>query len=134
MKLLGCRTPHWHCCDVSLAGDATSVIFVATNILCLSRQKYFVGTKVCLSRKHKTFVATNICCDKSFCHDKHTFVATKDVVCAFVATKMILVAAPASDSGGLQQATDCTVYAESSLQAHSGPPKRKENVVKEKGR
>ena len=94
----------------------------------------FVGTKVCLSRKFRTFVATNISCDKSFCHDKHIFVAAKDVFCAFLATKIILVAAPANDSDGLRQATDCTVYAESSLQAHSRPPKRKENVVKEIGR
>ena len=40
---------------------------------------------------------------QKFCHDKHTFVTTKDVFCddkhdkTIVATKMILVAAPASD-------------------------------------
>jgi len=39
---------------------------------------------------------------QTFCSDKHTFVATKDVFCrdkhVFVATKMILVASPASDT------------------------------------
>ena len=56
--------------------------------------------KVCLSlflffsrQTGKCFVAPKI-----FCHNKHTFVATKDVFCpdkhAFVATKIILVAAP----------------------------------------
>ena len=41
------------------------------------------------------FVAT-----KYFCRDKYTCVATKDVFChdkSFVATKMILMAAPAND-------------------------------------
>ena len=36
-----------------------------------------------------------------FCHDKHTFVVTEDVFCSdksFVATKLILVAAPTNDS------------------------------------
>ena len=40
---------------------------------------------------------------KKFCRYKHTFVATKDVFCCdktFVATKNILVAAPANDSKG----------------------------------
>ena len=76
----------------------------------LSRQKYaccdkrFVATNMCLSRqvltsiqaykimflcRDKTFVATKI-----FSRDKDVFVATK--VLTFVATKMILAAAPAN--------------------------------------
>ena len=53
------------------------------------------------------FVATNIILSQqNFCHDKHTFVVTKDLFChdkhichdkTFVTTKMILVAAPAND-------------------------------------
>ena len=86
---------------VPLAGAAISIIFLATNA-CLSRQNTsFVVTKVCL-------VATKLCLSRQkFCRDKHTFVATKDVFCrkimfvatnkTFVATKMIIVAAPAND-------------------------------------
>jgi len=54
-----------------LAGDATSIIFVAANT-CLSLQK-FVATNACLSRQ----------------------------ITSFVATKIILVVAPASGSHGL---------------------------------
>ena len=116
---------------ISLAGAATSIIFVAIKVLSrqpcvcvcrdktrlLSRQKYacrdkimfvaantctFVSTKgvflrVCRDKSKLVatkimFVATNICRDKNmFCRrDKHNFVATK----------MILVAAPANDGGG----------------------------------
>ena len=60
-----------------IGGAATSIIFVATR-----QNASFVATKVCLSRQNyvcrdKRFVATNTC---------------------FVATKIILVAAPANDS------------------------------------
>ena len=55
---------HTHA-HLSLAGAATSIIFVATET-CFSRQ-----TCVC---RDKTFAATKLCC-----RDKHTFVATKDV-------------------------------------------------------
>ena len=86
-------------CYLSLAEAATSKFFVATKLL---------------SRQTRVFVATNIFCrDKKpniFCRDKHTSVATKDVFYRdkhmyvaknmYVATKMILVAAPASDSDG----------------------------------
>ena len=74
-------------------------IFVATNTI-LSRQKYacydkcFIATNTCLSRQklccnNKYFVATSILLSrqKTFCRDKHVFVATK----------MILVAAPTRD-------------------------------------
>ena len=94
-------------CNVSLAGAATSIIFVATKVLstfvatntCLSQQKYacrdkimFVQTNILLSRqayfcgdKH-VFVAKNICRDitfvttKIFCRDKHNFVATNIIL------------------------------------------------------
>ena len=95
-------------CKLSLAGAATSIIFVARNTS-------FVATKVCLTNicldKHnfvlllrQTRVCTNktrllsrqkyACLDKSFVatntvmfvatgnfRDKHNFVATKDVFC-----------------------------------------------------
>ena len=72
-------------------------MFVTTNTS-------FFLTKVCLPRQNKIFVATNTCfqtCDKHsfFCHDKHTFVTTKDMFChnnTHVVT--ILVAATASKS------------------------------------
>ena len=90
--------------------------FVATNT---SGQKTcFVATKLCF-RDIIMFVATNVCRDmfchhknilswrtyffsrQNFCHDKHTFVATKHAFCrdkSFVATKLILVTAPANDT------------------------------------
>ena len=37
-------------CNISLAGAAISIIFVATNVL--SEQKYFVATNVFLSRQN----------------------------------------------------------------------------------
>ena len=95
---------------LSLAGAATSIIFVATYLvvtkLCLSRRNIFVAAKRLL---RQIFFATkvifrqeNFCCDKSmlvvtkhlswqtrvcqdkqnFCHDKHTFVAKKDILCS----------------------------------------------------
>ena len=80
-------------CTVNKAGAATSIkiMFVAAN-KCFSQKN--------LSRQ--IFVATNIfLLRQNFCRDKHTFVATKDVFfqkTCFVATKIILVAAPANDS------------------------------------
>ena len=54
----------------------------------------FVATKVCLSRQ-------NICRDKHVYRDKHLFLS-RQTFCrckhTFVATKMIVVAAPASDT------------------------------------
>ena len=77
------RQPHMRTSRPSLAEAATSLIFVGTKVcVCrdktrlLSRQKYACRDKiVCLSRQ-------------MFCDDKHTFVATK----------IILVAAPAKDA------------------------------------
>ena len=86
----------------------------------LSRQAYFYRDKhvfvttihvFCRDKSmlvaNRTFVATFVATE-IFCHDKHNFVATKTFVTAsiflsrqktcFVATKMILVAAPANDS------------------------------------
>ena len=65
-------------------------VFVATkHVFC--RDKSMLVTKL-LSRQ-KDFVATNIILSpQNFCHDKYTFVATKDVFCrdthVFVATKV----------------------------------------------
>ena len=81
-------------------------ILVSTNLL---SGQIFVVTNIILSR--------NFCCNKltfvaailrlsqqKFCHNKHTFVLTKDVLSqaccykTFVASTIILVAAPANDS------------------------------------
>ena len=74
-------------------------MFVATNMFI----KTFVATTKHLSRQqnfcrdNKTLVATrqNIFEKRMFCRNKHAF--AKNV---FVATKMILVAAPANDTEG----------------------------------
>ena len=99
-------------CEISLAGAATSIIFVPTKV-CSSRQNF--------CHEKRVFVATNICCNESFdatklfCRGRHNvvvtnillrqkmcFVATKDVLLrqtrAFVVTKMTLVAALANDT------------------------------------
>ena len=123
---------------LSLAGAATSIIFVMTNTCLLQQNMCFVMTKVCLSQQNLCH-DKHVCCDKTsfvvtknmlvaanmtnvlsrqtilsqqkFCHVKHTFVATKDVLChnkhvfaahvchdkTSVMTKMILMAAPAND-------------------------------------
>ena len=79
----------------------TKVCFLSVVTKVLLRQKCFVTTKL-LSQE--IFVKTNLILSwQQLCHDKHIFVATKDVFCVchdktFVATKMILVAAPANDS------------------------------------
>ena len=90
----------------------------------LSRQGLVCGDKTRLLLRQK-FVATNTCSSRQKnCHDKHTFVASKDVFCChqhvfvtkevslsrvatkhvfsrdkhvLVATKIILMAAPAND-------------------------------------
>ena len=85
----------------SLAGAATSIICVVTNVLCC----LCVCVCVCVCDK-SMHVATKKLPRQTqkFCRGKHTFLATKDVfyrgkyVFLFVATKMILVAAPANDS------------------------------------
>ena len=60
------------CCSLSLAGAATSIIFVATKV-CLSRQTFFCPEKLLSGR-------TYFCCDKTvFCSDKHVFVAKKSL-------------------------------------------------------
>ena len=107
---------------VSLAGAATSIIFVTTNTCLswqtrlLSRQKYaycdktFVTTNIFVAANfllREIFVVTNIILTwQNACRDKLTFVATNK---SFVATnvlwakkkqkkKKLLVAVPASDT------------------------------------
>ena len=63
--------------EVSLAGAATSINFVATN-----------------TRYKHVFVATK----HVFCQDKYTFVAATKDGFLHTKTKMILVAAPANDT------------------------------------
>ena len=65
---------------LSLAGAATSIIFVATKLI-------FCRDKTHLLSRQK------------FCLGKHTFVATKDLFCRDKhVSKMILVASPANDT------------------------------------
>ena len=70
-----------------MAGAATSIIFVATN-MCLSQQNMSCCNKSMLVVTfvtikyfccNKSFVTTNICLSqqKMFCHYKHVFVVTK---------------------------------------------------------
>ena len=56
-----------------------------------------VETNICV---RQILVATNMSLSRlTFCRDQHTFIATMQVfVATFVATKMILVAAPANDN------------------------------------
>ena len=82
---------------VSLAGAATSIIFVATKLL--SRQ-IFVATKVCLSRKKHNFVSTNVLSRQAyFCRDKRRVCCDK----TFVTIKILLVAVPANDRKGADE-------------------------------
>ena len=77
---------------LSLAGAATSIIFVATNICC---DKTFVTTKICLSWQ------AYFCHDKRHVLSKQTCLSWQTCVChdnTFVTTKMILVAALANDT------------------------------------
>ena len=70
-----------------------STVFIATKV-CLSRQNYVCRDKL-LSRQKTCFVVTN-----TFCRDKHK---------TFVASKMILMAAPANDSKRAGQGGSCAV-------------------------
>ena len=88
--IVGSSCHKYFCCDKTFVATKSYVcqdkcMLVVTN-LCLS-QEIFVMTK--LLSGQKCFIATNIILlQQNFCHDKHTFVATK----------MILVAAPASET------------------------------------
>ena len=68
---------------LSLAGAATSIIFVATNTFVATKDdKTFITTNTCFCRDKHNFVATNIILSQQkFGRDKHAFVATKDVFC-----------------------------------------------------
>ena len=64
-------------------------MLVVTKLYKIMSQQLFVMTAALA----KYFVTTNIILlQQTFCHNKHTFVTTKDV------TKMILVTAPANDN------------------------------------
>ena len=67
--------------DLSLAEAATSIIFVATKVLCVCRNKTRLSSRQKYASRDKRFVATNTCLSQQ----------------RFVATKMILVAAPGND-------------------------------------
>ena len=80
-------------------------VFVATKDVFCRDKSMFDATKICRDKNIKViFVATSF---------KHVFVATKHVFCrnyfcrdktrVFVATKMILVAAPSNDTLPLPQ-------------------------------
>jgi len=72
-----------------LAGAATSIIFAATKHVFRRDKSMFVATKLRLSGQ-------NFCCDKYFVVTKMilAYIVWRQKV--FVATKMILVAAPAN--------------------------------------
>ena len=73
---------------LSMAGAATSLIFVATN----TWQQIFVFVKFYYKLQKHNFLASKVLSRQAyFCLDKRR-------VLVFVATKMILVAAPANDS------------------------------------
>ena len=107
-QVLFCQCYAW---TVSAAGAATSIIFVATEVLLwqthVCRNKImFVGTKhffrcnkmyACCD---KTFLVTNTCLSqqifvttKIFCHSKNTFVVTNNMFCrdkpVFFTTKLL---------------------------------------------
>ena len=73
--------------ETRVCGD--KIMLVATNI-CVFRDKHksFVATSIFLSPQKTCLVATNTCSWRQV------------YFCTFVATKMILVAAPANDSHG----------------------------------
>ena len=105
-----------------------------------SRQKFcrykhcFVATKDVFCRDKSMLSATKrlsnrcVCRDKT-CRDKHTFAARKHVFCrdkhvfcrhkTFVATKMILVAAPANDPCQLRSSSDTSILCLPSVRTHS---------------
>ena len=81
---------HVFCRDksISFAGAATSTVFVATNTSFAATKVLLRQTRVCVCR-NKRFVVTKVYLSRQayFCRDK----------IRVVATKMILVAAPAKD-------------------------------------
>ena len=90
----------------------------------LSRQKYACRGRIFVSRQ--IFVATHTCLSRQrFCRDKHTFVATK----------MILVAAPASDN--IQPSVEATLEQEALWRglkltvrkAHKHKPRAREHTL-----
>ena len=92
---------------VSLAEAATSIIFVLLRQTHVCRNKTQLLSQQKYACHDKTFVATNIfLLRQNFCCNKLTFVTTKVLFwqsTSFVMTKMILVAAPASDKSEDQE-------------------------------
>ena len=86
---------------VSFAGAATSIILVTTkDVFCRDKSMLVMTKLLCLLRQNillqqKYFVATKLCLLQQayFCCNKRRVCCNK----TFVATKMILVAAPAND-------------------------------------
>ena len=71
-------------------------------MFCRDKHKFFSRQTFCLDKQ--TFVATkDVLVRQKFCRDKHAFVATKDVFCrdkhVFVATKKLFMTVPANDTG-----------------------------------
>ena len=90
------------CCNLSWAGDATSIIFVMTNHIFCCDKSMLVMTNIFLWWQD-IFCHDKACCDKYFlqqkcaCHDKHIFVVTKHILPwqsmlwqIFVATNFLL--------------------------------------------
>ena len=92
-------TKHFYFRDKSMI-IATDTCLSRQNIIC--RDKTFVSTKIFYRDKHN-FVATEVFSRQAyFCRDKRRILSSQRRVCrdkeVFVATKMILMAAPATDS------------------------------------
>ena len=122
ITIIGRSCHKYHFC-----GNKSSVmtnVLVMTNMFLSWQNMSFVMTKVCSLQQNlswQIFVMINMCLWQKFCHHKHTFVMTKDMFCHdkilfvatniccdkkfvttkilsyFVATKIILLTAPAND-------------------------------------
>ena len=112
-----------HACLLSLAGAATSMLFVATNII-LSRQKFYCNKKVC---RDKSFVARSILLSRHkkrslsrqtrVCHDK-TFVATKSILVAALDMSQLTLCHIVSHN----YVSACTKCINNAFSANSSPP------------
>ena len=102
----------WQTCDKrclflqqKYARHGQTLVECLSQQMCVCRDKLtFVVTNTCLLWQNMSFVKTKVCLSQqNFSRDKHTFVATS--IChdkSFVATKIMLVAAPVNGSGSLQ--------------------------------
>ena len=115
--------------SLSLARAATSIILVATKVL--SRQKYafrdktFVATKVfvkhvCVSRQ---VLSRQVLSRQAyFCREKTCLLSRQTRFCrykTFVATEMILVAAPTNETCQLRSSSDTSILCLPSVRRHS---------------